>query len=484
MRRLFPLLVAVLVSAGATAAAAEPPAEPKPVNAADVLRRTDALVTLDVRGAKLDEVLGLLAKQFDLSIIAARNVDAVVTARFKNVTLEEALNSLVTINGFAYRAKGSVVEVYQPRAGEGTPAVEQPRLETYPLKYANAEKVKTLLKQFLSKDFGRIESDAPGNALIVYDLPNALETVAKIIEKLDVPEPQVTISADIVEASLNVGEKLGIDWQTRVALTGASRPITFPFSADKSGSRWVPGNNTDGEEFSTTQSFPFPKYEDFKFGTLDASGLKVVLELLKSDTQTNLVANPEITTLNNREAKINIGNSIPVPIYTTNLETGVSAVTGFEQVDTGTILVVTPQVNDGGSITLHVKPEISEILGFKGQFEERPLVASRKAETTVRLRSGDTLVIGGLVSEKTTAIVRKVPILGDVPLLGALFRYHSVDKQKSSLYIFITPRIQNDEGYRDRTRKAGDRLQKAGLGPSGSGADDLRNPSVSPLQPK
>ncbi len=485
MKALLSLASAVALALGGAAAGAAEPPDTESVSAAEVLDSSTAKVTLDLQDVPLDDALRILSKQFGLSIITAKDVTTSVTARFNEVSLKEALHSLVTINGFSYRTKGSVIEVYTSPPGKG-PAVERPTIETFELKYASAEKTKALLRPFLSEKVGKIEADTNRNILIVYDVPDNMACVAKVVERIDRPEPQVTISAEIIEASIDVDETLGIDWETRLAASGAARPITFPFSKGKSHSDFVPSNNPgdgDDDEFSVDDSFPYPSTDDFTFGTLDASGLKAVLQALKTDGGTNLIGNPEITTLNNREAKINLGTTVPVPTYTTNLETGVSTVTGFEDVETGTILRVTPRVNDGGkSVTLKVAPEISEIIGYKGQYDERPVIVSRKAETTVRLRDGETLVIGGLVSEKTVDSTTKIPLLGDIPLLGWLFKSKHSVIEKSSLYIFITPRIMNAECYRKRAKCAVGRLKEAGFENIHSGADDIRKPGASPFQ--
>ena len=478
------MTAAALLLAASVAVAAD-----KTPDATDALRDSTAKVTIDVQGVPLDTALRILSKQFGLSIITAKNVETTVSARFSNVTLKQALDSLVTINGFAYRAKGGVIEVYSPGKAAGA-SILQPQVETYTLKYANAAKLKELVKSFLGKN-GKVEADIGTNTLIVYDEDSVIQTVGKIIEKVDQPDPQVTIGAEIVEASIEVGEKLGINWQTRIAASGAKRPITFPFEKD-SHSVFYPkvsaGSAADAAEFSPNSTFPYAAVDDFMFGTLDATGLQAVLEVIRTDDSTNLIANPEITTLNNREAKISIGNTVPVPIYTTNLETGVSAVTGFEDVETGTLLSVTPQVNAGGeSVTMLVKPEISEILGYKGQYEERPLIASRKAETTVRLKDGETLVIGGLVSEKVEDNITKIPLLGDIPLLGWFFKSKSLAKTKSSLYIFVTPRVLKDGGYTasQRAKLAAERLARNAMHHADSSSEDLRKPgAVSPYPPE
>ena len=484
MKPLFRLTVAaLLVLAGADAVAADQPA---PVRAADLIKNPASRVKdFAVQDVPLDVALRILSKQFNLSIITARNVATNVTATFKDVSLEEALNSLVTINGFAYRTKGAVIEVYTPATGAGA-ASGRPVVETFRLQYANAEKLKAILKPFLSSNTGKIEADIGGNTLIAYDLPETLEAIAKIITDIDKPEPQVTISAEIIEASIGIDDKLGIDWTTRLRARGAARPITFPFDSRTSGSKWIPGNDAAGDDFSAADSFPFPERTDFTFGTLDASGLEAVLDILRTDTGTNLIANPEITTLNNHEARINLGETTPVAEFTTNLETGVSAVTGFINIETGVILAVTPQVNvEAGVIKMHVKPEISEVTGFVGQFDERPIVASRRAETNVRLRDGETLVIGGLVSERTIETETKIPVLGDIPGLGWLFKSKHLDKEKSCLYIFVTPRIMTDERYRKRADQAGKRLERNGLKEKpDTSSTDLRKPGVPPFADK
>ncbi len=474
------LLAAALVLASATAWAAETPDAP-PVRAIDLIQDPNARVKdFAVQNVPLDVALRLLSKQFKLSIITARDVTTAVTATFKDVSLQEALNSLVTINGFAYRVKGSVIEVYKPAAGAAVEGVG-PAVETFQLEYANAEKLKATLASFLSADLGKIESDLGSNTLIVYDMPAAIDRITKIIEEVDQPEPQVTISAEIIDAGGLIDEKLGIDWTTRLRAQGAARPITFPFDERTSGSKWIPDNDPTNEDFGPNDAFPFPERTDFTFGTLDATGLQAILEVIRSDDQTNIIANPEITTLNNHEAKINLGETTPVAEFTTNLETGVSAVTGFIDIETGVILSVTPQVNvEAGLVKLHVKPEVSEVIGFVGQFDERPIVAARTAETTVRLRDGETLVIGGLVNQKDVEKVTKIPLLGDIPVLGWLFKYRSIDKKRNVLYIFVTPRIMNPGRERERAVKAEQRLERSGFDGADTSGSDLRNPGTPP----
>jgi len=490
MRHLLPGAAVLLLLACAGSAAAAPP-PPKAPTALEALNSSAGTVTIDVQAVPLEDVLRVLSRQFGLSIITAKNVNTSVTARFKSVTLKEALDSLVTINGFAYRAHGRVIEVYDPREGAGA-AAGQAAVETFTLQYASALELKELLRPFLSKDSGKIEAELNGNTLIVCDTPAAIATIAKVIERVDRPEPQITIGAEIIEVSDSSGLRLGIDWSTKLSAKGSARPTTFPFSNSSTGGSFIPSNpsessttddtDTTTSDFTDGSAFPNTAATDFTFGMLDATGLSAVFEAIKTKDGVNVIANPEITTLNNREAKINIGDTVPVPIYTTNIETGVTAVTGFQEVDTGTILTVIPRVNRAGeSVTLRVRPEISEITGYKGQFDERPVVSSRRAETTVRLQNGETLVIGGLVRQRVERITHKIPLLGDIPIAGWLFKSIHDEKTRSTLYIFITPRINMNAV--ERAKAAGDRLFRDGLEEApDDGCNELRGPGTSPFE--
>ena len=165
------------------------------------------------------------------------------------------------------------------------------------------------------------------------------------------------------------------------------------------------------------------------------------MDILKQTSSTNLVSAPKITTLDNQEAEIVVGTVVPVARYERLRETGTLEITGYDEKKIGVRLLVTPHVADESTLVLTVSPEISEIVEYRGQFNERPVTSTRSATTQVVVRHGETLMIGGLIKEVDLQIVRKVPILGDVPLLGLLFRHKTVQKQKVDLMIFVTPRL-------------------------------------------
>jgi type IV pilus assembly protein PilQ len=179
----------------------------------------------------------------------------------------------------------------------------------------------------------------------------------------------------------------------------------------------------------------------------NASQFNLVLSALSTLGGTRIVSNPTITTLNNTEALINVGEERPIPRYTYNEQRGTFEVNGFDYKPIGVILKVTPQINSRGFIKLTVEPEVSQTNGsssFNGA--EIPIIASRKAKTQVSLKDGQTMGIGGLLSKNAADSTTKVPVLGSIPVLGKLFTHKSHDIQTRNLLIFITAKIVSAEG--------------------------------------
>ncbi|MBL9201974.1 MAG: secretin and TonB N-terminal domain-containing protein [Opitutaceae bacterium] len=178
-----------------------------------------------------------------------------------------------------------------------------------------------------------------------------------------------------------------------------------------------------------------------------ASDFNIVLSALQSMQKTKIVSNPTIVTLNNTQAVINVGQERPIPSYTYNAERGVYEVSGFTYKPIGVILKVTPQVNARGYIKLTVEPEVSQSnrdASFNGA--QIPIVESRKANTTVSLKDGFTMGIGGLMQQASTNGQNKVPVLGNMPVLGRLFRSDSKNVETTNLIIFITAKTLSAEG--------------------------------------
>jgi general secretion pathway protein D len=264
---------------------------------------------------------------------------------------------------------------------------------------------------------------------------------------MDVKPKLIAIEAKLVETTLGSDEKLGVDWQLRASASGAKLPVTFPFpkSAGSGDFTATPNPNNQvggiGPAFPPGQTFPYAIPGDYVFGKLSFDEFRVALDILRQSANTNLVSAPKITTLDNQEAEIIVGTVVPIARYEHAAQTGVLEVSGYDEKKVGVRLLVTPHVGPDSTMILAVNPEISEILEYRGQFNERPVTSTRSAMTQVQVRSGETVMIGGLIRTVDMKIERKVPILGDIPLLNFLFRHKTVTKQKVDLMIFITPRL-------------------------------------------
>ncbi|MFH1678963.1 MAG: hypothetical protein ABH914_05045, partial [Candidatus Omnitrophota bacterium] len=178
----------------------------------------------------------------------------------------------------------------------------------------------------------------------------------------------------------------------------------------------------------------------------DATGTQAVLELLFTNSGTDMLSNPRIVTLDNQAASIEVVTLDPTPKWTYNEEQNAYVMTDYRQEKYGIILKVLPQINKLGYVTLTIEPEVSEKSGQKtlssqGLSVELPIIDRQTSSTTVMIKDGDTLIIGGLTKNKTTETVQKVPILGDIPLLGLLFRHKAKEVVKKDLLIFISPKI-------------------------------------------
>ena len=214
-----------------------------------------------------------------------------------------------------------------------------------------------------------------------------------------------------------------------------------------------------------------------------AADFNVVLSALQSLQKTKVVSNPTIVTLNNTQAVINVGQERPIPNYTYNTERGVYEVSGFTYRPIGVILKVTPQVNSRGFIKLTVEPEVSQSnrdANFNGA--AIPIVESRKANTTVSLRDGFTMGIGGLLQSQSNNGTNKVPVLGSIPVLGRLFKSESRNSDSTNLIIFITAKTISAEGASveqvfDSERVRGLDLRREDL----PGHRDGSNPFISSL---
>ncbi len=439
----------------------EPGTETEADAAADVQMSSPGNVTVDFKDADIQNVLRILAFKSGVNIVAGKDVTGTVTIRLVDVPWEKALDVILKTYGYAYDRQGNVIRV----ATLENLRKEELSTEVFTLNYSRATDVEKSVKDMIS-DRGKVRSDVRSNTLIVTDTPNSLQNLRTIVGRLDASTPQVLIEAKVVELTLGSADKLGIKWNLTGALNGSSRPTSFPFQATEQSAinRILPYGipptttvNSDGSLSQTVTEFPsfannavsFPLANkiDYTFGTLDFRQFQALLEAISQRNDARILSEPHVTVLNNQEAKILVGEIIAIPTFERNSSTGKMEITGYQDRDLGIRLSVLPQINNEKEIVVDIHPEITSLLGYDELTTDIkvPRFTTREAKTQVRIKSGQTVAIGGLIKEDTIDVNTKVPILGDIPLPLNLFRHKDKRVSKSDILFFMTVNIVDDK---------------------------------------
>jgi general secretion pathway protein D len=249
---------------------------------------------------------------------------------------------------------------------------------------------------------------------------------------LDKPESQLQIEVRLVERLAGDEKKVGIDFPKSFSASLIGAETTAPIT--KSGA------SQSGSATVLSAWFELPSTaEQLHLGVLSFDQLKATMDILASDNLSRLVSNPKVTTLNYKKAIIKIGTTIPIP----EISRGPSGdLFSYKEKDVNMTLEVTPMIGDSGMITLELHPVLEEIVGYTGSSDAlQPITSRREVQTTVLVKDGETVVIGGLVKESKSENVSKIWLLGDIPILGYLFRHTSIVNEKKDLMIFITSKI-------------------------------------------
>ena len=259
--------------------------------------------------------------------------------------------------------------------------------------------------------------DSNTNTVIVVGSPEQADLIRKIIAQLDKIPEQVMIETIIVEATLDQEDKLGVDWK---------------FVQNKAfGSNGVTGTveSNFGTQAANGQGFRY---------TLAGGDLSGFINALKSDSKFQILSTPRIFTSNNVNAEINISQRVPyVTSQRTDANGNITYNYAFE--DVGIVLNVTPRITSGGYVTMEVLQTANDLQGFTSF--NAPIVNQRQADTTVAVKDGETIILGGIIRSTVNSTVKKIPLLGDIPILGNLFKSTDKSKSKTELMVFLTPRV-------------------------------------------
>lgn len=463
--------------------------------------KTPLLISLDVREMDLQDVLRLIAEKANVNIILSRRVaetDVVVTLRLKNVDLWQALEAVLEVSGFTYREEEGII-----RVGKQEELFEDklPLLtEIILLKYAKVQEIKEICQHFLSLS-GTIKTDVHSNVLIISDTLENIEKIREVaikldtepppvlekkrfqlnyidieekkdilkevlnniieegeffldslsncvyveipssnikrvteyLEKLDVRPKRIMIKAEFVEIRLTDEEELGIKWRWKGAYDNYPLGATFRYPYQ---TRSESGESAANPGLSTLASGM-----GIIFGSAGQE-FRGIIDLLISEGKANLLSSPNIATLEEKEAKIEVGDLYPYESYVIEEGEKISTVK-FQNV--GATLLVTPYIQGEKEVVLDIESEVSEITGPAPNEFLPPIVGTRKARTQISVDDGATIVIGGLLRETEKKTREGIPFLSRLPLLGSLFTYKTSKKEKTDLLVFITPYILSEE---------------------------------------
>jgi type IV pilus assembly protein PilQ len=427
-------------------------------------------VELHVADAPLASVLRILSTQSQRNIIASPAVKGTVTADLFDVEFHKALRSILRANDCDFVEDGQFIYVYtQAELAEQRAAAsrEQPVARLFRLNYIAPTDLLPMIEPLLS-EAGKIAATpepeegiatssenaggvglAGPDAIMVFDYPSRIREIEKVIRDVDVRPKQVLVEATILRAQLGEDNALGIDFN----LVGG-----VDFELIGSTSNGVQNLNTGAVPPAEFQNTSFTARTDFNnaipnggltFGIIKDQ-IAVFLRALEQVTDTTVLANPKVLTLNKQRGEVIVGRRDG---YLTTTVTETTAIQTVEFLETGTRLVFRPFIGDDGFVRMEIHPEDSA-----GELNEDNLPFERTTEVTtnVIIRDGHTILIGGLFRESTNIVRSQVPIAGNIPIAGAAFRTTSDQTGREEVIILLTVRVVKDDAY----EKAGDALNE------------------------
>jgi type IV pilus assembly protein PilQ len=435
-------------------------------------------VDLHVKELEVSQVLQLLSLQSQRNIIASRNVAGSISADLYSVDFYEALDAILHTNGFGYLEKGNLIFVYT--TSELQEIEEAQRKRTYRvirLNYITAADASTFVTPLLSEagqisisgdvsngfqpsiSDGGANSFAHSDTMIVHDYAENVDEIVAVIEDLDQRPKQVLVEATILQARLSENNAFGVDLSVLAdfAIDQFTDPLgivddilgdTTAIQQGRGAASTTVGNTNTGDS-------------GIKIGLVTHS-VSAFIKALESVTDTTVLANPKVLVLNRQKADLLVGEKLG---YLSSTATDTSTTQTVEFLEIGTQLTLRPFVSDDGFIRMELKPSISDGNTNRtvGSFVV-PETTNQEMTTNVIVRNGQTVVLGGLFKEDTEVTRRQVPLLGDIPILGAMFKGQDDTVSRNEVIFMITPTIVRDETLYAMGERAEESVELARLG--------------------
>lgn len=397
-------------------------------------------VTLDADDAFLPSILSILAEKSGFNIVTGPNVNTQerISVHLKDTPIEEAINLVVRAAGLSYEIVGNSILVADQQSLEQEIGLSAHTIE---LKFARAEEVKDLLKDLTA----RVQVDTSGNRLVILASPKVISEINQIVQNVDIPSKQIMLEARLIEVATDDLDRIGIDWEKFSNFTTilAESPLVKDVNGVATGQSRPPDETDFGGSLPNLGQLP-EKYTFEKVDGLDNTfkfsrqlyAFDIALDFLMKKNKAKVLAHTQLTTLNNRTASILIGETLRWAVTSVQNAIVVTDSTGIK-------LQITPTINSDGYITTKVTPEVSSVTELVLGIYPRKKI--RTVSTTVLVKDGQQIFIGGLLSVNDANTEFRMPLLSDLPLIGKLFTHVARTTSKSDLLIEITPRIVNPE---------------------------------------
>ncbi|EMI21479.1 type II and III secretion system protein [Rhodopirellula maiorica SM1] len=385
-------------------------------------------ISITAMDTTVDSVLNVIAEQQGLNVITSGDVSQRITVKLTDVSLADALNSILPANGLTWTQRNNIIIVSNISGETKGPADLQGReMRVFALDYISAEDAEKIITGMLSP-VGQVfinQSMATDHRrtqeqLVVEDLPMYLSRVEQYIAQVDCAPRQVMVEAHVLQVNLSEENRHGINMNNMLRVAGS--PIRLE------ARNFIKGGTQPSGVLS-----------------VEGSDLNGVIEAIKSTTDSKTLASPKIAVLNGQQARIQVGGQIGYLLTTT---TQTSTLQSVNFLDVGVILEVTPTITEDGQIVMQVNPEVST--GRINATTSLPESETTQLQTRIMLADGEAMLIGGLIKEGNTTGQSRIPWIGDLWVLGKLFRRHEVQRERSEIIIALLPRILPDvPGCRD-----------------------------------
>lgn len=406
-------------------------------------------VDVDIRN-----LLTSIALANNLNIVISDEVQGNVSVKLSNINAQDMIKIIAENNNYTYQFKDNVIYI-----SKGDKDIN---LYTVQINYLELDKIAQTINLMLTGNLpdkiddkdkktainNKVMIDESENTISFYGTLKQYEQIKNFLQEQDKPQKQVSLEAKVTAIQKDAAKDLGVSWEwsklpqspeheitydtvkhTVINEDGSKEEITDYLPVDEVTRKWNDDENIPGVIRFGKGVDGYP-YEFYYAAKIDA---------LISDGKANILARPNITTIQGKEAVINIGSEVPVPTVST---TNSTTTTSIKYREAGIILKCTPRVNEDGIITVKVHTEVSSPMYVEDMKAYR--FQKRSADTIVRLKDGQTMVIGGLIGSDEAKQMSKVPFLGDIPILGNLFKHIQKSKSDTEVMIFLTAREVND----------------------------------------